>query len=119
MNDDLNDIEAMLTRYRPADPDESLRQRVITARPKSPGLFWEALAASVVVVFSLLQVIGSAMATRPTLRVESPQIREEWLEGLTEDEQRMARIALAGSAGIRALPQPRGDYRGAMLWETH
>lgn len=107
MSDD-EAIERMLKRYRPADAGEELRQRVLALRPARDGFYWEALAASVLVGLCLIQVIGSAAAVQPLVRIEATNIPGDIAKGFTEEELGAARFALAGSAAIRGLPQPEG-----------
>jgi hypothetical protein len=113
MNDDLNDLEQALTRHRLAAPPPALRSRIVASACRSTGIWWQGIAAAILAVLALLQILLSGAAMTPPSRAPSDeiaftrQIRELNLP-LDDSQTRLLADNLAAGARLTPLPEIHG-----------
>ena len=80
MTNDVNEMESILTRYRPAGPDATVRERVVgQAQRRWRGAFAEAMVAMLLVGMNLAQIGASV-----TQVISVPHIEEARTQQLAE-----------------------------------
>lgn len=77
MSDETNDMESMLTQFRPAGPDAAVRARIVgQARVRSRWAFVEAMAAMLLIGMTLAQIGASVTQVIPRPHVDEAHTQE-------------------------------------------
>jgi hypothetical protein len=115
MNDDVDDLESMLGRYRPAAPNSALRGRIVRqAQRNSRGVFLEAMAAILLLGVSLGQIGASVTQFVPAPRIDDRQIQQtasaiSHLDlGLSPQDTQAIAVRLASADRLTPIPSVHG-----------
>ena len=116
MTDDTHDIEALLSRYRPAGPDAALRGRIIgQTRRRSAWPLLEAMAALLLVGLNLAQISVTARQLGAPSRVDEAQAQEVAAAitrldlPVSRDQARVMALELAAGGRLTPLPLLHGS----------
>lgn len=111
MTDDTSDIESMLSRFKPADPDAAVRERLVRrARTRSQWAFAEAMAAMLLIGMNLAQIGASVTQILPSPHADEARTRQVASAiarlDLPISQDEAYAMAQQLSAGERLVPLP-------------
>jgi hypothetical protein len=115
MMDNTNEMESILSRYRPAGPNAALRDRIVRQGHRRSGwLFLEAMAAMLLIGMNLAQISASATQFISSSHADEARIQEiaTALRRLdlpvSPDETQAMAVRLAAADRLVPLPSLHG-----------